>query len=430
MATELVAELRGIEVRNTDLLALNDRGGDAFLVFLSSRRPDREGRTRISDLQAAATRVEEHLNRKLARLTSPYLRVRGQRQVTVGFSLVFFNPLIMPERLVTRLVEEAWECMRIQKMQIAFQDRCRLQEILLADQIFTVFQPLVYLQQQGILGYEALSRGPTGALQSPLHLFDAAKKCDLVFELDRHCRRKAFQTAKELPPPVKLFVNVFPSSMYDPDFQGNALIRLLEGLGLSPRPHRPRDQREVRDRELHPVRGGAAELHADGLLDRGGRHRGRLLRAREDRPPEPALPEVRHAARARHRPELHQAGDGARPQGLRGQDGGQDHRGGHRAGRASARPAWTSASTSARATFWAVPPSSPRSSSPPAPRAGRPPSLRSPFSLPAPGERLRDAPSAPLPLRGPWAGSSAVPGAPPEGSPSATLPPPRRGRRR
>src|SRR4029453_9141805 len=57
---------------------------------------------------------------------------------------------------------------------------------------------------------------------------------DLVFELDRHCRRKAFQTAKDLPPTDKLFVNVFPPSMYDPDFKGNALIGLLEGLGLSP----------------------------------------------------------------------------------------------------------------------------------------------------------------------------------------------------
>jgi EAL domain-containing protein (putative c-di-GMP-specific phosphodiesterase class I) len=232
MATELVIELRGDEVRNTDLLALNDRGGNAFLVFLSPRRAERDGHTRVSDLQAAATRVEEHLNRKLAKLTSPYLR--GRRQVRVGFSLVFFNPLIMPERLVTRLVEEAWECTRIQKMQLAFQNRCRLQEILLADQIVTVFQPLVELQQEGTLGYEALARGPAGPLQTPHQLFAAAKESDLVFELDRHCRRKAFQAARELPSNRKLFVNVFPSSMYDPDFQGNALISLLEGMGLSP----------------------------------------------------------------------------------------------------------------------------------------------------------------------------------------------------
>jgi len=227
-----VLELRGIEIRTNDLVTINDKGGNAFLVFLSPKRGDREGKTHISDLQAAASRLEEHLNRKLARLSSPYLR--GRHQVTVGFSLVFFNPLIMPERLIARLIEEAWECVRIEKMQREFQTRCRLQEILLAEEVTTRFQPVVDLQRGGILGYEALSRGPAGTHQSPLNLFEAAAQADLVFELDRHCRRRALQSAKELPPSAKLFLNVFPASMYDPDFQGASLINMLEGLGLGP----------------------------------------------------------------------------------------------------------------------------------------------------------------------------------------------------
>jgi EAL domain-containing protein (putative c-di-GMP-specific phosphodiesterase class I) len=155
--------------------------------------------------------------------------------VTVGFSLVFFNPLIMPERLISRLVDEAWESVRIQKMQVEFQNRCRLQEILLTDQVSTRFQPVVDIQRGGVVGYEALSRGPAGtAQQSPLNLFEAAARADLVFELDRHCRRRALQLAKDLPAGAKLFLNVFPASMYDPDFQGAALIQLLEGLGLGP----------------------------------------------------------------------------------------------------------------------------------------------------------------------------------------------------
>src|SRR5262249_35260877 len=51
---------------------------------------------------------------------------------------------------------------------------------------------------------------------------------------DRHCRRKALKTARELTAPYRLFVNVVPASMYDPDFQGTGLIKLLEGLGLTP----------------------------------------------------------------------------------------------------------------------------------------------------------------------------------------------------
>jgi EAL domain-containing protein (putative c-di-GMP-specific phosphodiesterase class I) len=43
------------------------------------------------------------------------------------------------------------------------------------------------------------------------------------------------RTARDLPPPYHLFINVVPASMYDPDFQGTSLIELLVGLGLSPK---------------------------------------------------------------------------------------------------------------------------------------------------------------------------------------------------
>ncbi len=229
----LVGELRGSEVRTGDTLALNERGGNAFLLFLCGRRHREQGPTRIADLEAVASRVGEQLNRRLASMSSPYLR--GKRRVTVGYAVVFHNPLIMSERVVTRLLGEAWESVRIQRMQADFQTRCRLQDVLLGGQIRTVFQPIEDLQQGGRLGFEALSRGPEGTSQhSPISLFEAAAATDLVFELDRHCRRRALRTARKLPAPYRLFANVVPASMYDPDFQGTSLIELLEGLGLAP----------------------------------------------------------------------------------------------------------------------------------------------------------------------------------------------------
>lgn len=231
MARDLVVELKGHEVRNDDIICLNDRGGDAFLVFFSPKR--RDGPLKIADLRAAAERVEGHLNRKLARLASPYLG--SVRRVTVGFALSFYNPLVMPERLVSRLVEEAWSCVRVQRAQRELQSRCDLQEVLLADQLSTVFQPVVDLRDGSVLGYEALSRGPAGSVyQMPLRLFEMAERADLVFELDRKCRRRALTSAKQLPRSDKLFVNVYPSAMYDPEFQGAALARLVESQGLSP----------------------------------------------------------------------------------------------------------------------------------------------------------------------------------------------------
>jgi len=231
MARDLVLELKGHEVRHEDIICLNDRGGDAFLVFFSPKR--REGPLRIADLKAAAERVEGHINRKLTRLASPYLG--SLRRVSVGFSLAFYNPLVMPERLVSRLVEEAWSCVHVLRAQRALQDRCELQEVLLTDQLSTVFQPIVELRERRVLGYEALSRGPAGSVyQMPVPLFDMAREVDLVFELDRKCRRRALLSAAGLPRGAKLFVNVFPSAMYDPEFQGAALVALTESHGLTP----------------------------------------------------------------------------------------------------------------------------------------------------------------------------------------------------
>ena len=87
-----------------------------------------------------------------------------------------------------------------------------------------------------MLGYEALSRGPEGsALASPANLFETAVESDLGFELDRLCRHRALMNARGLPDANKLFVNVMPSALYDPDFQGSNLISLLDELGLSPK---------------------------------------------------------------------------------------------------------------------------------------------------------------------------------------------------
>jgi len=225
-----VLELRGQEVRAEDMFCLNDRGGDAFLVFFSPKR--REGPLRIADLRAAAGRVEGHLNRKLVRLALPYLG--SLRRVTVGFALSFFNPLVMPERLVQRLVDEAWECVRVQKAQRDLQNRFDLQEVLLSDQLSTVFQPILDLRGRSVLGYEALTRGPAASVyHMPLRLFEMAEEADLVFELDRKCRRRALASAVTLPNSLKLFINVYPSAMYDPECQGPALVRLVEDLGLS-----------------------------------------------------------------------------------------------------------------------------------------------------------------------------------------------------
>jgi EAL domain-containing protein (putative c-di-GMP-specific phosphodiesterase class I) len=232
-ASELVADLQGEEYRTADRLAVDDRGGNGFLIFLAPQRGAQEARPRIADLQAIATRIADHLERRLATISSPYLRRRIR--LPVGYGVVFQNPLVAPERVVARLVDEAWDCVRIQKLETDFQSRSRLQDLLLGGQLATVFQPVVDLQLGGVHGFEALSRGPAGGpYEDPGRLFEDAAAADLVFEADRHCRRAALAAARDLPPPHRLFLNVVPASMYDPDFQGPEVVQMVSGFGLAP----------------------------------------------------------------------------------------------------------------------------------------------------------------------------------------------------
>ena len=230
-ATDLILELSGTEVRGSDVFASNDRNGDGFLVFLS---PPKRGRApRLAELEAVAKRVENYLNANLGRLVSPY--ISGRTRIAVGFSLVLHNPLITPERLVARLVQDAWECVRLVQADRQFRSRGLLQEILMHEELGTVFQPIVDMGARRTMGFEALSRGPADSpFASPLDLFSTAEEGNLSFELDRLCRRKALRNAKGFPGDTKLFVNVLPTSIYDPALQGDHLLRLLEEAGLEP----------------------------------------------------------------------------------------------------------------------------------------------------------------------------------------------------
>lgn len=76
------------------------------------------------------------------------------------------------------------------------------------------YQPVVRLDTEAVVGFEALARGPEGsALAMPDQMFAAARAADRVQELDEHCMVTSISNAERLPKSCLLFVNVEPLTL-------------------------------------------------------------------------------------------------------------------------------------------------------------------------------------------------------------------------
>lgn len=113
---------------------------------------------------------------------------------------------------------------------------CReIQNIIDKRAIRTLFQPIVHVITGGIVGYEALSRGPQGSrYERPDNLFAAANLCNLLWEVEVLCRTMAIERACALGLQSNLFLNVDPRVIHDPKFRVGVTGDLLKHLPLTP----------------------------------------------------------------------------------------------------------------------------------------------------------------------------------------------------
>jgi diguanylate cyclase (GGDEF)-like protein len=110
-----------------------------------------------------------------------------------------------------------------------------LEDILVKGDINTLFQPILDVAQEYIIGYEALSRGPKGSiLEMPKQLFSVAHQCQLMSELEILCRAKAIANFVKLDLEGKLFLNVSPTTLLDPSHPKGETLHLIKQCGLSP----------------------------------------------------------------------------------------------------------------------------------------------------------------------------------------------------
>lgn len=148
-----------------------------------------------------------------------------------------------------------------------------LSSILTDSRLQSLFQPIICLSERRILGYEALTRGPSNSpLHSPVALLCEARRVDRLTELEDACRKSACRRFKELQLPGKLFLNVSPDSLLEAAQQPAYTLQLLQGFGISPSQvvielteQAPTDDFELLQAALHQYRAMGFSIALDDL---------------------------------------------------------------------------------------------------------------------------------------------------------------------
>jgi EAL domain-containing protein (putative c-di-GMP-specific phosphodiesterase class I) len=229
---KIIDESRGKDYRAGDVICLDRPRGLRFL-FLLDRKRRRSVALSVADLRTARGRVVSSLAPNIARAAFPYIKTPPR--LDVGHGLAVHNPLLHTERVIARAVDEALAQARHERRAEELGVLERLQDILLRERVVTAYQPILRLQENTIMGFEALSRGPRGSgLESAAALFGAAEGHGLKVELDRLCRKRALLSSSRIPSNAKIFVNTLPATLRDPQFRDKALIEFLDKAQVAP----------------------------------------------------------------------------------------------------------------------------------------------------------------------------------------------------
>jgi len=227
----LVEELIGDQLLVTDLIVAGESGRNELAVLLFREPSEVEFYKR--ELEALGLALAKGLERRGHRVGYPYTRRLGRLEVGIGTALR--NPRIREEAQVRAALEDAREHLDLRSRLASRRRRAQLFQLVIEGQLYSVYEPIVEVESRTVFGYEALARGPEGTeLHSPMKLFARATEEDLLFQLDCLCRQRGLDGARDLPGDAKLFLNVRPTTIHDPNFRAEALERTLDACQLSP----------------------------------------------------------------------------------------------------------------------------------------------------------------------------------------------------
>ena len=244
----LLRQVAGERLADCDLVVSGEAGRNEVMVILF--RQHRDARFYRQEIPGFEQVVARKLEREGAKIFYPY--VKRVPDIHMGYAVALRNPKLGADTQLRRVVDEARRDARLNAQLMERKLRRRFHEMLLDKRIHSVYEPIVEVSTHVVYAYEALARGPEGSdLHAPIAMFTEAERQDMVYELDCLCRASGLDGAIGFPEGSKLFLNVLPSAIHDPNFREERLIATLEECRLSPQDvvFEVSEQQSIRDFE-------------------------------------------------------------------------------------------------------------------------------------------------------------------------------------
>ena len=214
-----------------DAIVVAGEMGRLEIVIVVSREAS-DGAFFRQELPGLVRALERGIEQGGKRIVYPW--AREAPLCGVGSAVAMRNPFRAGETQLRTVCDEAREDALLTRRVRERERRQAFVSVLLSGNVTSVYEPIVSVASKTVYGYEALARGPEGEFHSPLALFGTAEREKLVFELDCLCRQCGLEGATGLPGGTRLFLNVRPTAIYDPQFRPDRVIRTLQNSNLSP----------------------------------------------------------------------------------------------------------------------------------------------------------------------------------------------------
>lgn len=212
-----------------DKLGVCSLVGDDFLLFV-----DHPGDYDLNSFRQEYQSLRDILENRINQAIGGY-EVEPPLSLHIGYYKMDHGSHQQVDTILYQAIKEASLAAKRYSSPGQHADWQLMHQIIQNQNVRTLYQPIVSLQDGSIIGREALTRGPSGShFESPLNLFAAARDYGCLHELESLCTDMAIASSSPgLGSQCLLFLNINPVSLNLVNHRNEVLQKALSGAGIA-----------------------------------------------------------------------------------------------------------------------------------------------------------------------------------------------------